>query len=77
MPETPPTAAGQQYPGGFVIKPRPKSTPSVATPKEKKVNKQEKVTPNPPFTTKDGMTSPKFGSAGGGGAENEPGPEAD
>ena len=33
--------------------------------------------PNPPRTTKDGMTAPKFGSAGSGGAELEPGPERD
>jgi hypothetical protein len=31
--------------------------------------------PNPPHTTEGGMTSPKFGSAGSGGAELEPGPE--
>jgi hypothetical protein len=33
--------------------------------------------PNPPRTTTGGMTSPKFGSAGSGGAELEPGPEKD
>lgn len=33
--------------------------------------------PNPPHTTKHGITSPKFGSAGSGGAELEPGPEKD
>lgn len=32
---------------------------------------------NPPRTTADGMTAPKFGSAGSGGAELEPGPERD
>lgn len=32
---------------------------------------------NPPHTTTKGMTSPKFGSAGSGGAEFEPGPERD
>ena len=32
---------------------------------------------NPPRTTKGGMTAPKFGSAGSGGAELEPGPEKD
>lgn len=32
---------------------------------------------NPPRTTTGKMTSPKFGSAGGGGAELEPGPERD
>ena len=29
----------------------------------------------PPYTTTDHMTAPKFGSAGSGGLENEPGPE--
>ena len=33
------------------------------------------VEPNPPRTTTKRMTSPKFGSAGSGGAELEPGPE--
>ena len=31
--------------------------------------------PNPPRTTTGVWTSPKFGSAGGGGAELEPGPK--
>jgi hypothetical protein len=31
--------------------------------------------PNAPHTTTDDVTSPKFGSAGSGGAELEPGPE--
>jgi hypothetical protein len=34
-------------------------------------------TPNPPRTTKGGITAPKFGSAGSGGAELDPGPERD
>ena len=34
-------------------------------------------TANPPRTTTGKMTSPKFGSAGSGGAELEPGPERD
>lgn len=33
--------------------------------------------PNPPNTTTGPITAPKFGSAGSGGAELEPGPEAD
>ena len=33
--------------------------------------------PNPPRTTKGWFTAPKFGSAGSGGAELEPGPERD
>ena len=32
---------------------------------------------NPPRTTRGNMTAPKFGSAGSGGAELEPGPERD
>ena len=33
--------------------------------------------PNPPRTTTGKVTAPKFGSAGSGGAELEPGPEKD
>ena len=36
-----------------------------------------KERPNPPRTTTGVWTSPKFGSAGSGGAELEPGPERD
>ncbi len=57
--------------------PTPSPAPVAATPEDPKADKKAKVVQNPPFTTKHGMTSPKFGSAGGGGAENEPGPEAD
>jgi hypothetical protein len=32
---------------------------------------------NPPYTTTGPITAPKFGSAGSGGLENEPGPERD
>jgi hypothetical protein len=32
---------------------------------------------NPPRTTRGGITAPKFGAAGSGGAEFEPGPERD
>lgn len=38
---------------------------------------ERSATPNPPRTTSHGWTSPKFGSAGSGGAELEPGPERD
>jgi hypothetical protein len=44
---------------------------------EKARRAEEKLRPNPPYTTKHGITAPKFGSAGSGGAENEPGPERD
>lgn len=38
----------------------------------------EAIAPNPPRTTSFGwLTTPKFGSAGSGGAELEPGPERD
>ena len=37
----------------------------------------KKDRPNPPRTTTGVWTSPKFGSAGSGGAELEPGPEKD
>jgi len=36
-----------------------------------------KADANPPRTTTDGLTAPKFGSAGSGGLEFEPGPERD
>ena len=35
----------------------------------------ETVEPNPPHTTTGKVTAPKFGSAGSGGAELEPGPK--
>jgi hypothetical protein len=44
---------------------------------KEKDKKQKHDKPNPPRTTADGMTAPKFGSAGSGGAELEPGPEHD
>lgn len=47
----------------------------------KKVVKPEELdtgdAPNPPHTTTGKFTAPKFGSAGSGGAELEPGPERD
>ncbi|MDE3151787.1 MAG: hypothetical protein KGL93_06020 [Gemmatimonadota bacterium] len=56
-------------------------------PKAKKVHvkvtapakrKRRKVRrPNPPHTTTGKFTAPKFGSAGSGGLEIEPGPELD
>ena len=42
-----------------------------------KTEKGKDNRPNPPRTTSGKMTSPKFGSAGSGGAELEPGPEKD
>jgi hypothetical protein len=43
-------------------------------PKRKNANPSIRP-PNPPRTTTGKLTSPKFGSAGSGGAELEPGPE--
>lgn len=53
--------------------------PKDATRKETddSVDRDEAIKPNPPRTTKGGITAPKFGSAGSGGAELEPGPERD
>jgi hypothetical protein len=44
---------------------------------EKARQRPRKFRASPPYTTKHGITAPKFGSAGSGGAENEPGPERD
>jgi hypothetical protein len=46
--------------------------------KPKAEEKEDKaIEPNPPRTTKFGITAPKFGFSGSGGAELEPGPERD
>jgi hypothetical protein len=42
---------------------------------QKKAASSPMKPPNPPHTTTGKLTSPKFGSAGSGGAELEPGPE--
>lgn len=44
---------------------------------EKRESDDKAIKPNPPRTTSGGITAPKFGSAGSGGAEIEPGPERD
>ena len=50
-------------------------TPATPTPAEEA---DDAIAPNPPRTTTWGwLTAPKFGSAGSGGAELEPGPERD
>ena len=41
------------------------------------VDQRDADEPNPPRTTTGKVTSPKFGAAGSGGAELEPGPEKD
>ena len=56
---------------------KPKDSKAAKQDKQDKQDKPHKVEGNAPFTTKWGMTSPKFGSAGSGGAEDSPGPEAD
>ena len=40
-------------------------------------DRTDELATNPPHTTTGKITSPKFGSAGSGGAELEPGPERD
>lgn len=45
--------------------------------KPKAEEKDKAIEPNPPRTTKFGITAPKFGFSGSGGAELEPGPERD
>jgi hypothetical protein len=53
-------------------KPKPVTPPAVEAKREQpKANKPVKQTPNPPHTTTGWITSPKFGSAGSGGAEFE------
>ena len=52
--------------------PHPKGAPN-----ETEEKRRDEQVPNPPHTTTGKITSPKFGSAGSGGAELEPGPERD
>lgn len=44
---------------------------------EEPADEESTEEPNPPRTTRGFFTAPKFGSAGSGGAEFEPGPERD
>jgi len=44
---------------------------------EEPVKEEDSAEQNPPRTTRGNFTAPKFGSAGSGGAEFEPGPERD
>lgn len=48
-----------------------------AVERTKPTPKPDRNAPNPPRTTTGPLTAPKFGSAGSGGAELEPGPERD
>jgi hypothetical protein len=53
-------------------------TTSRETPDETEATAKDDASANPPRTTSFGwLTVPKFGSAGSGGAELEPGPERD
>jgi hypothetical protein len=53
------------------------STPDSAEAGAHTPSSDKAIEPNPPRTTKGGITAPKFGSAGSGGAELDPGPERD
>ena len=56
---------------------REKSDPNDRSKPDSTATTPKPVQPNPPHTTKGKWTAPKFGSAGSGGAELEPGPEKD
>lgn len=58
---------------------QPPATPDEAEGKSHvpAVDRSRDESPNPPRTTKGKFTAPKFGSAGSGGLEVEPGPERD
>ena len=62
-----------------MTKHRAKRRDDVASDEASKEEAQRSGTkaPNPPRTTTGPLTAPKFGSAGSGGAELEPGPERD
>jgi hypothetical protein len=51
--------------------------PSVRYPRDEDPAEGRRDEGNPQRTTSGGITSPKFGAAGSGGAELEPGPERD
>jgi hypothetical protein len=54
----------------------PKPSTETGNPSRERTQSDETMEQHePPFTTKKGITSPKFGSAGSGGAELEPLPE--
>jgi hypothetical protein len=56
---------------------RPPATPDEAEGGAHTPTADPRDEPNTPRTTTGKMTAPKFGSAGSGGAELEPGPEKD
>lgn len=59
------------------VKPTSDQAESGAHTPNSETSGDEAVNPNPPRTTAGGITAPKFGSSGSGGAELEPGPERD
>lgn len=60
---------------------KPRSDKTVRTEEDSEREARERAErsrrQNPPFTTTGKVSAPKFGSAGSGGAEIEPGPERD
>ena len=59
-------------------KTKPTSPPAAEEKREPgRADKPARKGPNPPRTTTGWLTSPKFGSAGSGGAEYEPGLDVD
>ena len=56
---------------------QPPATPDEAEGEAHTPSAESSDEPNPPRTTTGTMSAPKFGSAGSGGAELEPGPPAD
>lgn len=62
------TPSGEPEPGADERADRERATPTDRRPDA------DRAEPDPPFTTTGPITVPKFGSAGSGGAELEPGP---
>ena len=63
--------------GGITMKDTDRNESSDRSSKKNPEPAPKPASPNPPHTTTGKWTSPKFGSAGSGGAELEPGPERD
>lgn len=56
---------------------KPDNTTRADTSADTDADANDSEQPNPPHTTTGWLTVPKFGSAGSGGLEDEPGPERD
>jgi hypothetical protein len=56
--------------------PIPPKAPATTPSRKPDADEKRPGVKDPRFTTQHGITSPKFGSAGGGGAEDDPGPDA-